>query len=416
MPYQNLTKTVTQAFTFARKMAPKKFVSIQKNGPEFGRTYKNKLILHDRQLKTIDFARPVLLDVTLLAIGAPGCKDADGNKIGAIYLYKGGNYEGIDKNWKKKYKFFYPLTGNENNLPLDGSAVDFGASVAMTTDGDMLVVGAPGERSEVGDRTGAVYVFNISENSHELMAKILPIDPVAGREFGKSVALSDDGNMLWICDKKIDKLSKVYTYTRPANDPSSWFFDFKRTTKNDVATFFSYKTKILRQDKTLPERVAYMDATGAATPFVFLMKENIEPLTMSQSIQVLFCSKNKIDRILKQKSIIFDPNISSPEDCFGHSICASPPFLYRVAIGAPGKNDKTGCVYVYIYNGTDFSLFNELVPDDAEQDDKFGFSCASSSEMEVAPCHLYAIADSISPEGPFTKTSSWSTTFTVKRI
>ncbi len=397
-------------------MAPKKLVSIQKNGPEFGIEYQNKLMLADRQLGTLDFARPFLLDVTLIAIGAPGCKDVDGNIIGAIYLYKGGNYDNIDKNWKQIYKFLYPLTGNEDRLPLDGTNIDFGASTTMTSDGKLLVVGAPGERSEAGDRTGAVYIFSITESSHTLMAKLTPIDPVPGREFGRSVAISDDGNILSVCDKKINDLSKVYTFTKSGKDFSSWFFTGKRTTRNELATFYNYKTKILKLGKTLPDRIFYMDSTGGSTPFVFVGKENVNVLAMSQSIDVVFCTKNKIDKELKIHGNLEDPNKTTLTDCFGHCLSGSPPFLHRLAVGAPGKDNSKGCVYVYVYNGKNFSLFNTLVPADAEEGDKFGFSCVSSSELESAPCHIYAVSTARNNVGPIEKTSSWSNAYEVKLV
>jgi hypothetical protein len=409
---KNISQTITQAYSFARRMAPKRVSSIAAN-KEPPREYNNKLILLDRALLKTDFARPIMLDVTTIAVGAPGCKDVDGNKIGAIYFYRGGVYENIDKNWKKKYKFFYPLTGNEDRLPLDGSSVDFGFSISLSASGTVIAIGAPGERSETGERTGAVYVYSVSENfnSHTLMAKILPPDPTEYKEFGRSVALSDDGSLLFVCDKKINNLSKIYTFTSSSDNLSSWFFAGKRNTRNELATHYNYETKVLKIDKTLPERIAYMDSTGGSTPFVFMCKENVDVLTMTQSTEVVFCTKNKIDRELKIKATLEDPNSSVLSDCFGHSICASPPYLYRVGVGAPGKDNQTGCLYVYIYDGKQFPLFNVLVPDDAEEGDKFGFSCSSSSEQESVPCHLYAIADTISSVGPFEKTSGWSSSY-----
>lgn len=408
MPNKNLSQTITQAYTFARRMAPKKFTSIERNdgGP------MNKLILLDRSLEKTDYAKPTMFDVTVVAIGAPGCVNPDGIKLGAVYLYKGGNTD-IDKNWKFKSKLFYPLTGNEDKLPLDGSDLDFGYSVSIIADGSLLAVGAPGERSDAGDRTGAVYLFSVSENGDQctFITKIVPPDPSPNKDFGRSIAFSDDGKIIYICDKKIDKLAKVYIFTKIGDDYSNWFFSGKRNTRNESALYYTYRSKNLKLEKTSPEKFSLIDTANGATPFVFMGKEIIDMFGMGDSIGIDFCIKNKIDRKLRKKTTIENPN-NNINDSFGYSFCASPPYMYRLVIGAPGTENNSGRAYIYVYDGENFTLFNTLVTPDSSDGDKFGFSCTSSSERENTPCYLYAISEARSPVGPFTKTSSWSSSYT----
>ena len=85
-----------------------------------------------------------------------------------------------------------------------GAADEFGFAVALSTDGNTLVVGAPGEASANGgnpaDNTalsaGAVYVYTRSGTTWTQQAYIKASNPDAGDQFGTSVALSSDGSTL----------------------------------------------------------------------------------------------------------------------------------------------------------------------------------------------------------------------------
>src|SRR6266567_4289233 len=83
-----------------------------------------------------------------------------------------------------------------------GAADEFGFAVALSIDGNTLVVGAPGEAS-AGIETdnsalgaGAVYVYLRSGTTWTQQAYIKASNPEAGDQFGASVALSDNGNTL----------------------------------------------------------------------------------------------------------------------------------------------------------------------------------------------------------------------------
>ena len=88
-----------------------------------------------------------------------------------------------------------------------GGNDNFGWSIALSTDGNTLAVGAIGESSAAtainGDasdnsasRAGAVYLFSRSGGSWSQQAYIKASNTDAGDQFGSSVALSADGNSL----------------------------------------------------------------------------------------------------------------------------------------------------------------------------------------------------------------------------
>jgi hypothetical protein len=83
----------------------------------------------------------------------------------------------------------------------------FGGSVALSSDGSSLAVGAIGERSAAtgigGDQTnnaaplvGAVYVFNRSASTWSQRYYVKASNSSGGDQFGNSIALSGDGAIM----------------------------------------------------------------------------------------------------------------------------------------------------------------------------------------------------------------------------
>ncbi|MEZ9699548.1 FG-GAP repeat protein, partial [Vibrio sp. 10N.286.45.F3] len=78
-----------------------------------------------------------------------------------------------------------------------GSGDDFGYSVALSSDGNTLAVGAPREDSNgTGANSGAVYLFRYRASTWTQEAYIKASNTDSDDYFGTSVALSSDGNTL----------------------------------------------------------------------------------------------------------------------------------------------------------------------------------------------------------------------------
>ena len=111
-------------------------------------------------------------------VGGPG----DSGTSGAVWVFTRS-----EATWMRQGQ---PLTvGNEPKG-------HFGRSVALSGDGDTAVIGAPGATGY----TGAVWVFTRSGTSWGEPAKLLPAGESREREiyFGRSVAVSGDGETLLI--------------------------------------------------------------------------------------------------------------------------------------------------------------------------------------------------------------------------
>jgi hypothetical protein len=141
---------------------------------------------------------------SVLAVGAPGDDSAatgvGGNQAddsapdaGAVYVFTRS-----EKTWNQQA---YIKASNT------GLADSFGYHVALSADGSIFAVGAPGEDSATtgigGNQAdnsaagaGAVYVFTRNDTTWSQQAYVKASNPQAGDLFGCSIALSDDGSTL----------------------------------------------------------------------------------------------------------------------------------------------------------------------------------------------------------------------------
>ncbi|KAL7550073.1 hypothetical protein ACHAWF_016870 [Thalassiosira exigua] len=84
------------------------------------------------------------------------------------------------------------------SLSMEGGSVDsrYGFSVASSSDGSLVAVGAMDAVDETGQPTGAVYLYSVdaSSNSFTLLQKIF--GPSPGGQFGNAVSMSGSGDRL----------------------------------------------------------------------------------------------------------------------------------------------------------------------------------------------------------------------------
>jgi hypothetical protein len=83
------------------------------------------------------------------------------------------------------------------SLQHDESSALFGTAVAMSADPAFLVVGAKDALNEAGQSSGAVYVYEFDGNGALTLIQVIYGQSIRD-EFGNAVAISDDGNRLVI--------------------------------------------------------------------------------------------------------------------------------------------------------------------------------------------------------------------------
>jgi hypothetical protein len=115
------------------------------------------------------------------AVVSTGYDEATGEGSGASYVYErsGGN-------WQQAAKLA-PDDGDEHDY--------FGVSVALSRDGAVAVVGAYRDEDPNGESAGSAYVFERSDGDWTRQAKLDADGGDPNDWFGRSVEISDDGDL-----------------------------------------------------------------------------------------------------------------------------------------------------------------------------------------------------------------------------
>ena len=90
----------------------------------------------------------------------------------------------------------------------------FGYAVAISQDGNTAIVGAP-QDDTLGKNTGAAYIFTRTGVSWTRQAKLLAYDPIPNAHFGAGVAISTNGNIAVIGARGAEEVAgSVYEFKR----------------------------------------------------------------------------------------------------------------------------------------------------------------------------------------------------------
>ena len=137
----------------------------------------------------------------------------------------GANYQGTGVDIQKGAVYIFTRSGStwteQQKLTASdaGTSDFFGSSVKLSADGNTIVVGAIGEDTSPNSNQGAAYVFIKVGSTWTEQAKLLASDPASNDEFGYSVAISSNGNTVivgaWLEDTSPNTNSgAAYVFTR----------------------------------------------------------------------------------------------------------------------------------------------------------------------------------------------------------
>lgn len=148
----------------------------------------------------------------------------------------------------------------------------FGSSIALSTSGDTMIVGAPGEDSsatDVGgnpsadsgaDDAGAAYVFHRASGSWDQQAYLKASNTGADDRFGSSVAIATEGDDAAVGapgeaggggfdsplpgDNSLNEAGAVYTFLRSGTSWSAG--EYLKATRPGAGDFFGYSVSLSR--------------------------------------------------------------------------------------------------------------------------------------------------------------------------
>ena len=241
----------------------------------------------------------------------------------------------------------------------------FGGSVAISSDGNTAIIGANGKDSN----RGAVYIFIRSGTSWSVQAKLQAqaSDRVANDYFGRSVAISSDGNTAIIgANGKDSGRGAVYIFIRSG---TSWSEQAKLQAGDRVAYDYFGRSVAISSDGNTAIIGADGKDSGRGAVYIFIRSGT------SWSVQAKLQAQAS-DRVAY--------------DYFGYSVAISSDGNTAI-IGANGKDSSIGAAYIFIRSGTSWSEQAKLQAQagDRVANDQFGRTVAISSDGNTAIIGAY---------------------------
>jgi FG-GAP repeat protein len=191
-------------------------------------------------------------DGMVLAVGAEGWESGSSTSIGGGCVYI---YDKSGSSWTQRGSVL------EAGTPTNG--VYFGHAVALNTDGTTLIVGAM-----YAGTGGAVDTFDYSGSAwSQRGSRLTPADAGGGDQFGAGVALSADGNVLFVganlWEGGTSNQGGVYRFDRAG---SAWTQDGAVVTSPGVGSNFQFGISVAVDSSGAVLAVRqYNDATNGGT-------------------------------------------------------------------------------------------------------------------------------------------------------
>lgn len=277
-------------------------------------------------------------------IGGPN----DNSDVGAAWVFTRSN--GV---WFEQQKLVQSYPG--------GSEGRFGASVALSADGNTALIGGPEDRSSgVDQNIGAAWVYVHSGTTWSEQQKIVPADePSNDSKFGFSVALSADGSTALVGGPQDG-----------SNCGAAWVY------RQSGATWVKQQ-KIVPADETGPPL-----CPGFGSSVALSAEGNTaligDPVDSSDAGAAWVYTSSGATWSEQQKIIPADETGSTSH--FGSSVALSTDGSTAL-IGGPADGDDTGAGWAFTLSGATWSEQQKIVPgDETGSTSQFGDSVALSSE------------------------------------
>ena len=280
-----------------------------------------------------------------------------------------------------------------------GSNDLFGFSVALSADGNTLAVGAYGEDSN----SGAVYVFTRSGASWTQQAYVKASNTDSNDNFGRSVALSADGNTLAVgavgedsnatginapggqTDNSASFSGAVYVFARTG---STWAQQaYVKASNTEVFDWFGISVALSADGNTLAVGAIFEDSIDTG-----VNGDDTDNSTSDSGAVYVF---TRTDSTWAQQAYVKASNTGA-DDNFGRSVALSADGN-TLAVGAANEDSNatginvpggqtnnsafdSGAVYVLTRSGASWTQQAYVKASNTGSSDGFGFSVALSAD------------------------------------
>lgn len=273
----------------------------------------------------------------------------------------------------------------------------FGYSVAISSDGTTMIVGAEQEDTDVGN-SGAAYIFVRNADRTWSEQAVLKASTLGSDHFGGSVSISGDGNTVAVgaewessaatgidgdeLDNSANLSGAVYVFTRSVG--GGWSQQaFIKASNTDMNDHFGADVSLSADGDKLAVGASW---EGSAASGVGADESNNDAGTAGAAYVF-----SRESGVWKQDAYI---KASNPEaqDYFGSKVALSgdgitlavaAPMESSNAVGVDGvenSNDApdSGAVYVYEFNGTQWVQTAYIKASNTDSEDEFGHDVALS--------------------------------------
>ena len=293
------------------------------------------------------FGYSVAISGDYIAVGAWG-EDTTGSDAGSVYLYK---KDANDLSVSQIAKIQSDNAHNDDN---------FGYSVAI--DGRYVAVGAWGEDS-YGSNSGSAFVFRIEDNN-----SVTQIGQVGASDledydfFGESIAIS--GNYIIVGANHEDSITEAsgaaYLFKKDSNDLT--ITQIAKLKADDADSYDNFGKSVSISGDYMVIGANQEDENGADSGATYLFERE---------------SDSSVVQLAK-----ITPTDAEAGDNFGYSVSIDGN---SIVVGARYEDtvaSKAGSAYIFKREIDDsITQVTKLQADDAEAEDRFGFSVSMDSNL-----------------------------------
>ena len=279
---------------------------------------------------------------------------------GAVYIFtrSGGT-------WSEQQKITNPQPATYDY---------FGRSVAISSDGNTVIVGASEDDVSYADQ-GSAYIFTRSGVTWSQQQKLAASDGYSSDQFGYSVSLSGDGNTALVGAHQNDpggvgNAGSAYIFTRSG---STWSQQQKITASDAASADYFGVSVAISSDGTTAIVGAYgNDDGGSSSGSAYIFTRSGSTWSEQQKITASDAAADDY----------FGMGVSISGD--GNTAIVGAPFE------DPGNVGGAGSAYIFTRSGSTWSEQTKLVASDGAQNDYFGYSVAISGDGNTALVSAHA--------------------------
>ena len=306
-------------------------------------------------------------------------------------LIAGAPDANIGTNQEAGFVYIYQWNGlswNETKLnsPLPLQYEQFGFAVDISDDGQTAIVGAP-ENNDNGSCAGAAYILE-HKNGQWSYTKLLASDGISNNYFGWSVSLSGDG-----------KRALIGTWSLFASSPKGKAYIFDKNTDK-----WQESTILTSSDSSKTNAFGISVAISSSKNYAIIGDGFLNNFTNGAIHYFQHNGSSWAESILT-------PTVSSSPNMFGVSVSCDAN-AKNLLIGAPNDDDvnAVGLAYLFQWNGTTWTQQKFSASDTVISN---GFGCSVSISSDGKRILIGAYSDNKVTGAAYTYTqngNSWTET------